>query len=108
MNSAIRSICRAVSRSVLRVFTVAFFVCVVSAASARADDSVLRWNEIAARTATATTPFNQARIGAIVQLAVFEAVNAVTGEYEPYLNPATTAPPGHPLTQRSSLPHTEF
>ena len=41
---------------------------------------------------TATSPFNQARVGAIVQLAVFEAVNAITGEYEPYLNPPTVAP----------------
>jgi hypothetical protein len=67
---------------------------VVGAATARADDIVLRWNQIAAQTATATNPFNQARIGAIVQLAVFEAVNAVTGQYEPYLNPPTVAPPG--------------
>jgi hypothetical protein len=55
---------------------------------------VLRWNEIAARTATATNPFDQARVGAIVQLAVFEAVNAVTQKYEPYLDPATVAPAG--------------
>jgi hypothetical protein len=61
---------------------------------APADDIVLRWNEIAAQTATATSPFNQARVGAIVQLAVFEAVNAITGDYEPYLSPATVAPPG--------------
>ena len=63
-------------------------------ATARADDIVLRWNQIAAQTATATSPFNQSRVGAIVQLAVFEAVNAVTAEYEPYLNPPTVAPPG--------------
>ena len=50
--------------------------------------------EIAAQTATATTPFNQARVGAIVQLAVFEAVNAVTGDYEPYLQPGLVAPAG--------------
>jgi hypothetical protein len=62
--------------------------------TARADDIVLRWNEIAARTATATSPFDQARVWAIVQLAVFEAVNAITQDYEPYLNPATVAPPG--------------
>jgi hypothetical protein len=37
-------------------------------------------------------PFNAARIGSIVQLAVFEAVNAVTGEFEPYLSPPTVAP----------------
>ena len=30
----------------------------------------------------------------IVQLSVFEAVNAITGDYEPYLNPATVAPEG--------------
>ena len=64
------------------------------ASPARADDIVLRWNQIAAQTATTTSPFNQARIGAIVQLAVFEAVNAITGQYEPYLNPPTAAPAG--------------
>jgi hypothetical protein len=42
----------------------------------------------------ATNPFNQARTMAATQLAVFEAVNAITGEYEPYLVPATTAPAG--------------
>ena len=74
----------------------AFIVCtaLAIASPARADDIVLRWNQIAAQTATATSPFNQARIGAIVQLAVFEAVNAITGDYEPYLDPATAAPPG--------------
>jgi hypothetical protein len=61
---------------------------------ASADDLVLKWNEIAARTVTATNPFNQARTMAATQLAVFEAVNAITGEYEPYLVPATTAPAG--------------
>src|SRR4030095_16361867 len=63
------------------------------AAPANADDMVLKWNDIAARTAVATSPFNGARVLAIVQLAVFEAVNAITGDYEPYLNPATAAPP---------------
>jgi len=93
MNSTVSSLRGPASRSVLRAFTVIVFVWLVSSpAAARADDLVLRWNEIGARTATATTPFNQARIGAIVQLAVFEAVNAVTGDYEPYLHPATVAP----------------
>jgi hypothetical protein len=63
-------------------------------APAPADDIVLRWNEIAARTATVTSPFNQARVGAIVQLAVFEAVNAITKDFQPYLSPATAAPEG--------------
>ena len=84
-----------VRRAIPRVSMVMLVVGLVSgAATAKADDIVLRWNQIGAQTATATNPFNQARIGAIVQLAVFEAVNAVTPEYEPYLNPPTVAPPG--------------
>src|SRR3954447_20976487 len=68
--------------------TLAAFVLVGSAASAvAAPDVVLTWNEIAARTLVTQgqTPFAQARMTAIVQLAVFEAVNAVTGDYDPYL-----------------------
>jgi len=95
MNSTNSNFPGAVSRLVLRVSAIVLLSGVISGpAMARADDIVLRWNEIAARTATATSPFNQSRVAAIVQLAVFEAVNAVTGEYEPYLNPATVAPPG--------------
>jgi len=95
MNSTNSSFPGAVSQLVLRVLAVVLLSGVISGpATARADDIVLRWNEIAARTATATSPFNQSRVAAIVQLAVFEAVNAITGEYEPYLNPATVAPPG--------------
>src|SRR5262249_5341930 len=40
-----------------------------------------------------TNPFFQARWGAIVQLAVFEAVNAIEGDYQPYLG-TIVAPPG--------------
>jgi hypothetical protein len=50
-------------------------------------DPVLDWNEIAVNTAIANgqSPFAQARYGAIVQLAVFEAVNSIKGDYRPYL-----------------------
>jgi hypothetical protein len=65
---------------------------VCTPAAARAD-VVLDWNEIAARTVLAQNPFNQARLMAITQLAVFEAVNAVTGEYEPYLEDSIPAQP---------------
>ena len=52
-------------------------------------DVVLDWNVIAVNTAVANkqNPFAQARTAAIVQLAVFESVNAITGEYHPYLQP---------------------
>jgi hypothetical protein len=50
-------------------------------------DVVLDWNVIAVNTAVTNgqNPFAQARYAAIVQLAVFESVNAITGEYRPYL-----------------------
>jgi hypothetical protein len=58
----------------------------VVTAAARAD-SVLEWNTIAVKTAVDNkqNPFAQARTVAIVQLAVFEAVNSITGDYKPYL-----------------------
>ena len=57
-----------------------------SAAAARAD-AVLDWNAIAVSTAVANkqNPFAQARYAAIVQLAVFEAVDSITHKYQPYL-----------------------
>src|SRR5688572_31144560 len=67
-----------------------------NATAARAD-VVLQWNEIAVRTLTTQTPalnpFLQARYAAIVQLAVFEAVNSITGDYQGYLGSAS-APTG--------------
>lgn len=50
-----------------------------------AADVVLDWNALAVTTTATQNPFNQARLLAITQLAVFEAVNAVSGAYEPYL-----------------------
>jgi hypothetical protein len=58
-------------------------------------DVVLDWNVIAVNTAVANgqNPFAQARYAAIAQLAVFESVNAITGQYHPYLG-TIVAPPG--------------
>src|ERR1700692_2835029 len=63
-------------------------------AAARAD-AALDWNTIAVNTAVANkqNPFAQARFAAIAQLAVFEAVNAITQDYRPYTG-AITAQPG--------------
>ena len=52
---------------------------------------VLEWNAVAVSVTTGN-PFTQARFMAITQLAVFEAVNAVTGNYEPYLGTILEAP----------------
>jgi hypothetical protein len=54
-------------------------------------DVVLDWNATAASLPGAPNPFEQARRLAIVQLAVFEAVNSITGEYEPYLGTVVAA-----------------
>jgi hypothetical protein len=56
-------------------------------------DVVLDWNKIMVATVSGQNPFAQARFAAITQVAVFEAVNAVTGHYTPYLG-TITAPPG--------------
>jgi len=80
---------------ILRVSTILLIGLVSTATMARADDVVLKWNEIAARTVlVGQSPFHQARLMAITQLAVFEAVNAVTGEYESYLATPIDAPDG--------------
>jgi hypothetical protein len=95
MHSSNRRPRRAVHRSIRHLAIAMLFVALVfGPATARADDIVLRWNAIAAQAATATTPFNQARVGAVVQLAVFEAVNAVTRNYESYLAVPPVADPG--------------
>jgi hypothetical protein len=64
-------------------------VCALVSPLAAGADVVLDWNATAVSTMLAQTPppspFPQARFMAITQLAVFEAVNAVTGRYRPYL-----------------------
>ncbi len=55
-------------------------------------DAVTDWNAIMESTVVPANPFFQTRSAAIVQLAVFEAVNAIVGEYEPYLG-ILDAPP---------------
>ena len=56
--------------------------CVLFGTTVTHADVVLDWNAIAVDTFVANkqNPFAQARYGAIVQLAVFDAVNAITGD----------------------------
>ncbi|HEX5222165.1 MAG TPA: vanadium-dependent haloperoxidase [Verrucomicrobiae bacterium] len=60
------------------------------AASTIKADEVTDWNAIMQTTVAAGNANVQARSGAIVQLAVFEAVNSIVGDYEPYLEIITT------------------
>jgi hypothetical protein len=62
------------------------------AVGARAD-AVTDWNQIAERTVSAADPYLRLRTAAIAQLAVFEAVNSILGDYEPYLE-TIAAPAG--------------
>jgi hypothetical protein len=50
-------------------------------------DAVIDWNVILRTTISTETPQSQSRLAAITHLAVFEAVNAITRDYEPYLGP---------------------
>jgi len=78
----------------IRLCIAALVVLLFASAPASAD-VVLDWNAIAVDTAIANgaNPFAQARYAAIVQLAVFEAVDAITGQYRPYLG-TIVAPAG--------------
>jgi hypothetical protein len=55
-------------------------------------DTVLEWNSIMISTTAGQNPFFQARFAAITQLAVFEAVNAIHQDFDPYLG-TVSAPP---------------
>lgn len=76
----------------IAITLVALLACRPIAAKA---DVVLDWNAIAVSTliGQGQNPFAQARFMAITQLAVFEAVNAITGDYKSYLG-TVVAPAG--------------
>jgi hypothetical protein len=71
--------------------------CALGASPVRAD-TVTEWNAImeAVVSAPPSNSVIQTRWGAMVQLAVYEAVNSITGDYEPYLG-TIDAPEGSSL-----------
>jgi hypothetical protein len=64
----------------------------VALADGGPSDPVLEWNAIMLSTTSGQNPFFQARFAAITQLAVFEAVNAIEKDFDPYLG-TVLAPP---------------
>jgi hypothetical protein len=64
-----------------------------AATAASSTDPVLEWNSIMVSTTASQNAFFQARYAAITQLAVFEAVNAIDQDFEPYLG-TISAPSG--------------
>jgi hypothetical protein len=65
----------------------------------------LDWNAIMQTTVAPANPFIQARSAAIVQLAVFEAVNAIVGDYEPYLGTIAALPGASPEAATVAAAH---
>lgn len=59
-------------------------------ASCRGDE-VTEWNAIAGEVVATIDPAARARVIAIAQLAVFDAVNSITGDFEPYLEKVQAA-----------------
>jgi hypothetical protein len=70
-----------------------FLVTAVLTMSAALADAVTDWNTIMRATLSAQNPLAQARFAAITHLAMFEAVNAITKDYQPYLG-TVIAPSG--------------
>jgi hypothetical protein len=77
----------------LRRITVGVVMALLTNSAMASAEVVLDWNAIMLKTISGQNPFAQARFAAITQVAVFEAVNAITGDYEPYLG-TIAAPPG--------------
>ncbi len=71
----------------LKMLAAALAACL--ATPALAGDPVLEWNSIMVTTTATQNPFAQARFAAITQLAVFEAMNAIRRDYDPYLGTVT-------------------
>ena len=61
----------------------------LSTTALSANDAVLEWNAIMVNTTAGQNPVVQARFAAITQLAVFEAVNAIDKDFDPYLGTVT-------------------
>jgi hypothetical protein len=75
----------------------------------QASDIVIEWNQRAANlTLTAVpalAPVEQTRVMAIFQLAMHDAVNGITGEYETYLSPPPAPENASPLAAAISAAH---
>jgi hypothetical protein len=69
-------------------------------------DVVTDWNALMVATVSSQNPFAQARFAAIVQLAVYEAVNSITRSYQPYLRePIAVSAPASPEAAAVAAAH---
>jgi hypothetical protein len=68
-------------------------------------DAVTDWNLILRTTTSAEAPPAQTRFAAIMHLAVFDAVNAITKDYEPYLRSVTASSDASPQAAAVAAAH---
>lgn len=75
----------------------------------QAGDVVMEWNQRAVNltltTVPALAPVEQTRVLAIFQLAMHDAVNGITGEYETYLSPPAAPENASPVAAAISAAH---
>ena len=92
-------------RTSIRLLTAAMTLCTLPAIAgewrSREPDAVIEWNSIMVATSAAQNPFAQARTAAITQLAVFEAVNAIAADFDPYLG--TIEAPRHASREAATI-----
>jgi len=76
---------------------------------AQASNAVMEWNQQAValtlRPTPALAPVQQTRVMAIFQLAVHDAVNGITGEYETYLSPPSPPQNASPVAAAIAAAH---
>jgi hypothetical protein len=77
--------------------------------SAQAGDVVVEWNQQAValtlRPTPALAPVQQTRVMAIFHLAVHDAINGITGEYETYLSPPSPPENASPVAAAIAAAH---
>ncbi|HEX7332961.1 MAG TPA: vanadium-dependent haloperoxidase [Pyrinomonadaceae bacterium] len=80
-----------------------------TALPAQATDALIEWNQqavtLSLRPVPALSPVQQTRVMAIFQLAVHDAVNGITGEYETYLSPASPPQNASPVAAAIAAAH---
>jgi hypothetical protein len=75
-----------------KTMTAGFWATLIFNPGIASADAVLEWNKVMVAILSDQPPPIQNRFAAITHLAVFEAVNAVTGDYKPYLGTITVSP----------------
>jgi len=91
-------------RKKLAAFLIAT-ACVLTNSVVVKADAVTDWNAIMQTTVASSNAFFQGRNAAIVQVAVFEAINSITSKYNPYVANIPAPPGASPETAAVAAAH---